>query len=392
MVERKRRYFNVIEGDADRQPATPLDRVGDLLRNRREELGHDLADMAVALRIRLPYLEAIEHCRYGDLPGQAYVTGFLRTYAQALGLDVAVILRRYKEEAADTPQSTEMYFPEAVNENRVPGGALMVIAGLLALLVYAGWYVLSTTDRSLAELVPPLPPALVDLVDGDPVDPPTVNTATRLAPEQAEALVERSQPTAPEVGVTTATTLAGSPGPAGPSRPAAVAANAGSPPAPAAATQGATQAAPQAAADDESELPPIPDLGTGPAPPVADSADPQTEPAGPVAAAPEEPVPVQTGAGRVFGVNEGPVRLVILAVEQSWIEVRDAKGTLWTSRILRAGDQFRAPDVPGLTLVTGNAGGLKLTVDGRELAPLGEKGQVLRQFPLDPDGLKARAR
>ncbi|WP_040844403.1 DUF4115 domain-containing protein, partial [Nitrospirillum viridazoti] len=86
----------------------------------------------------------------------------------------------------------------------------------------------------------------------------------------------------------------------------------------------------------------------------------------------------------------GPARVVVRATDESWIQVRDAKGTLWASRVLHPGDSFRAPDVPGLTLETGNAGGVVVSLDGKDLAALGAKGQVVRSYPLQPDDLQAR--
>ncbi|MBJ7416227.1 MAG: DUF4115 domain-containing protein, partial [Niveispirillum sp.] len=113
-------------------------------------------------------------------------------------------------------------------------------------------------------------------------------------------------------------------------------------------------------------------------------------PAAPAANAPPATTEQVVPTGRVFGLADGKVRVTIRAVEDSWIEVRDGKGTLWASRVLRRGDLFRAPDVPGMVLNTGNAGGLVVSVDGRDLAPLGAKSQVLRSVPLAPEALAGR--
>src|SRR3546814_10325935 len=61
--------------------------IGELLRARREELGQDLRDVSHMLRIRYPYLEAIEGGRVGELPGPTYAVGFVRAYADYLGLE-----------------------------------------------------------------------------------------------------------------------------------------------------------------------------------------------------------------------------------------------------------------------------------------------------------------
>ncbi len=379
------------ETDAHPAPSSSGPRhVGEALKARREALGYTLPDLAANLRIRLNFLEAIEQGRWSDLPGHAYSTGFLRSYAQIVGLDPGAVLLRFKQDAAGHEPAPELYFPEPVNESRVPGGAVLLISALLALGVYGGWYVLSAADRSVGDLVPALPERLSKLIygDGTVVEPPPTPTPV-LNQGQVEALVEAAPPSAPEVGSST-TGLSSAP-------PPPPAADAGTP-LPATDT---TPVAQGPATDDDSEVPQLPDLGQAPPPTTApEPATPDVEPvaAGELSGAPAAPAanaPPATAeqvvpTGRIFGLAEGTVRVTIRAVEDSWIEVRDGKGTLWASRVLRRGDLFRAPDVPGMVLNTGNAGGLVVSLDGRDLAPLGAKSQVLRSVPLSPEALAAR--
>ena len=60
---------------------------------------------------------------------------------------------------------------------------------------------------------------------------------------------------------------------------------------------------------------------------------------------------------------------------------------LLITRILYVGDSYRVPDRSGLTLITGNAGGLKIIVDDVEVPPLGPLGAVRRGVLLDPESL-----
>jgi cytoskeleton protein RodZ len=57
------------------------------------------------------------------------------------------------------------------------------------------------------------------------------------------------------------------------------------------------------------------------------------------------------------------------------------------TRVLRPGDIYRAPDRAGLTLLTGNAGGLEIYVDGLKLPALGPVGAVRRNVSLNSDSL-----
>ena len=81
-------------------------RAGADLRAARERVGWSLPDVAAGLHIRLGYLEALEEGRITALPGNAYALGFLRTYANALGLDPNEITRRFKAEAAAVTEKT----------------------------------------------------------------------------------------------------------------------------------------------------------------------------------------------------------------------------------------------------------------------------------------------
>src|SRR5271166_2956048 len=86
-------------------------RAGADVREARERLGWSLADLATNLRIRLPYLQALEEGRFALLPGNAYALAFVRTYARALGLDAEEIVRRFKAETAEINRRPELVFP-----------------------------------------------------------------------------------------------------------------------------------------------------------------------------------------------------------------------------------------------------------------------------------------
>lgn len=69
---------------------------GALLRERREARGISLDEAVERTRIRRFFLEAMEEDRFGDLPGDTYVVGFLRSYAGFLGLDAVEVVERYQ--------------------------------------------------------------------------------------------------------------------------------------------------------------------------------------------------------------------------------------------------------------------------------------------------------
>jgi cytoskeleton protein RodZ len=77
-------------------------------------------------------------------------------------------------------------------------------------------------------------------------------------------------------------------------------------------------------------------------------------------------------------------RIQILALQDTWVMITDKDNHLLMEGVIRTGERYTPPAIPGLRLTTSNAGGLELTVDGRTLAPLGEKGVVVRSVLLDP--------
>src|SRR5580698_8790620 len=91
---RRRIHLREISGDSE----APLETVGQDLRAARLRRGDDLATVSKALKIRKDHLEAVEEDNFGNLPGKTYAIGFVRSYAQYLGLEVAAIVERYKEE------------------------------------------------------------------------------------------------------------------------------------------------------------------------------------------------------------------------------------------------------------------------------------------------------
>lgn len=61
--------------------------IGSSLREARLRHGSDLVEAEAATKIRAKYLRALEEERFEVLPAQTYVKGFLRSYADYLGLD-----------------------------------------------------------------------------------------------------------------------------------------------------------------------------------------------------------------------------------------------------------------------------------------------------------------
>ena len=74
-------------------------KLGEVLRTAREGKGVDLARVERDTKIRERYLSALERGDYRDLPGAVYTKGFLRNYGAYLGLDPEYLIDLYRIES-----------------------------------------------------------------------------------------------------------------------------------------------------------------------------------------------------------------------------------------------------------------------------------------------------
>ena len=75
--------------------------IGEILSKARIKRGITAKDVEKIIKIRSKYLTAIENGDYNQIPGQAYVIGFIKTYAGYLELDAQALIDRYKGENED---------------------------------------------------------------------------------------------------------------------------------------------------------------------------------------------------------------------------------------------------------------------------------------------------
>lgn len=72
--------------------------LGERLRSVRQETGRSIDDLAKDTAIQAKYLTAIEDGEYRLLPGPVYAQNFVKTYATALGVDVAIVMELFERE------------------------------------------------------------------------------------------------------------------------------------------------------------------------------------------------------------------------------------------------------------------------------------------------------
>ena len=360
--------------------------VGSLLKATRVGLGQTVEDVCRMLRIRKIYIEAIESSDYAALPNGPYGLGFVKAYAEHLGLDGAEIARRFRAESNAPAVRSELSFPKPVQESRVPGGAVLLIAVMLGLGAYGGWYYLSSQGKTIADLVDPLPERLASYSTTASQDSAPRNLENAADAQAAEAEITTPAPVIADQGAPIEeTTVSEAPVAESASEPVAEVAEATEEPAEAPVVSEEVAEAPaQEAAPVANEVV----TATEQAPveaEVAEAPAAQTPaaPAAEVASVPAAPEVDEAGGARVFGAVNVDSRVTISAVETSWVRIREADGNVLLTRMLTAGDTYMVPNRDGLKLEVGNAGALTYSIDGSEAQPVGEYGAVISDFSLD---------
>ena len=74
---------------------------GNDLKKIRDELGLSLEEIAGMVKVRIVYLNAIENDQFEKTPSLTFLKGFLRAYAQCMGLDADVVATRYLKRIHD---------------------------------------------------------------------------------------------------------------------------------------------------------------------------------------------------------------------------------------------------------------------------------------------------
>ena len=106
--------------------------IGQTLRAARERQGLERADVERETHIRERYLRALEEEHFEDVPGRAYAKGFVRVYAEFLGLDSAAFADEL-DELLPLADGVEVPAPEVAR--RRPGRRFRRAVALLALLL-----------------------------------------------------------------------------------------------------------------------------------------------------------------------------------------------------------------------------------------------------------------
>jgi cytoskeleton protein RodZ len=188
--------------------------VGAAIRMRREARGMTLDELSLATRIKPQYLAALEAMRLAELPSRAFVVGYIRACASALGLDPEQAAERFRREEPDGMQA--LAAPGGVDRETDPRVRTLVTLGAVVVLAIVAWNIAERVVRHSpthqgARVAPAArlpvssrsPVGPVSL--GAPLPPPIESTApepyvTPGLPSASSAPAQSAAPAAPPIG------------------------------------------------------------------------------------------------------------------------------------------------------------------------------------------------
>jgi cytoskeleton protein RodZ len=110
--------------------------IGNSLREARQRQGLDLARVEDATKIRAKHLQALEDERFEVLPAETYVKGFLRAYAEFLGLDGELYVDEFNSRFASVEELPVAAAPPRRRKRASESSFVVVaLAGIVAVAI-----------------------------------------------------------------------------------------------------------------------------------------------------------------------------------------------------------------------------------------------------------------
>ncbi|MEO0828938.1 MAG: RodZ domain-containing protein [Pseudomonadota bacterium] len=371
------------DGSAKRFDDFPM-LLGDVMRGERATLGKSLLDVQRDLKIKATYIAAIENADATAFETPGFIAGYVRSYARYLNLDAEWAFDKFCAEASfvpangfdrgiggsttvkqsrpsvKAPDASDAIFgssiafaprSESVMSRIEPGaiGSSLVLLALIGAIGYGGWAVLREVQQVQVTPVENTPGVVAEI---DPLEnigttAEIVTNSTSVPRASADALDRLYRPEALDVPVMIARD-----GPIVTIDPGLV---------------GALSETRRDEAFEPSSL------QANSLPPTAPFAEPERQRIELGLAGPNQP--------KVLAENAPEVMLV--AVNEAWVRVRSAEGTVILEKVLQPGDTFELPktELPA-TLRTGAAGAVYFTVNGETYGPAGGRGAVVDNIAL----------
>jgi cytoskeletal protein RodZ len=185
--------------------------LGELLQAERQARGITLEQISADTRISMDMLRAIEHGNIEQLPAPVLTKGFLKAYAEKIGLDPEGVIVEYQnliEQAGDQQEKIETFHqrlnPRSSNKKLF---VLVIALTLLTSLIFF-WYRPSSIRKqsTSSSLENSVSPAVVDqrAVNSDPDSGIKQRKSSQSSKQNLPELLSRTEPASSKLGSQTA--------------------------------------------------------------------------------------------------------------------------------------------------------------------------------------------
>lgn len=298
--------------------------IGQTLAEARKEQNLTIKQVASKIHIRQQYLMDLEEGNLADLPGRVYILGFIRTYARLLNLDGEELIRRINR-MPNVPDYDRSSIPLPMHSEESPSTTVLIISGVVVFFAALGGYFF-------------LKPSPRGQVEETVLEEKSITTEGK---EEHNTPIILSQPIAQE-------------------------------PKP-------LENKPDIKSN-ESLLP------KENIPPKENSLVVNSKSKIIYPKDMPEVLPVTNLSNRgENGQSSGTIskKVTLKATEPAWVEVRDESDRVIFMKVMRTGEEYSVPEKPGVTISTGNSGGIDIFVGEKKLPSLGVRGVVKRGIRVD---------
>jgi cytoskeleton protein RodZ len=157
-----------------------VENFGFYLKKERELRGVPLEEISGATKIQIRFLQALEENQFDELPGEVFIKGYIRSYANIIGSDVEEVLNIYEESVGNKIEnSSDSETPSNTIAKTFLGFALI---GLIVLALIFGVRFLISSENNL--------PAINVLLDEKQSSEPSVELPIKVLEEKTLLITE----------------------------------------------------------------------------------------------------------------------------------------------------------------------------------------------------------
>ena len=345
--------------------------IGAILASSRRNKNISLQELSDSLRIPKMYLKYLENSDFANLPGIAYVPGYIRSYCKATGIDSGALVAAYIASVEEDEALPIYDVPGQALVPKLSKSSIAMITVLLAVFGYTAWFIFLRDEPDQIASIP-------TLLENAPMEMESFDVAnSELHNSESKQISETIKSKNIE-----ATVLDGSMSSS--TQTAQISKN---------ITSKVEEISVNEEIKNENELQILE---------KSSESETQTAEFEDLNVLQNNPSDSQNGlafdqiiessnpSSAVAKGIELSDTLTIKATASSWIEMVNSNGDVITSKLLRPGDSIAANLGDKLYFTTGNAGALIFEMIDVPAFKIGKIGEIIRDLPLNADSIISR--